>query len=154
MASVCGDWKLSEGWKFTIKRLGKLETQYLLEAIFSIPTRRRPVPTATASVLFSIDPGDDGFEGVSNVAGESDGASDGVLESVPVESLLRSADVVFSIETQDLIHAAATTQFSEQWLHDVLAAKRLVAHDIAEGILGPRPLAQNHALFKKEHLFS
>ena len=127
MASVCGDWKLSEGWKFTIKRLGKLETQYLLEAIFSIPTRRRPVPTATASVLFSIDPGD--------------GASDGVLESVPVESLLRSADVVFSIETQDIIHGAATTQFSEQWLHDVLAAKRLVAHDIAEDILGPRPLA-------------
>jgi hypothetical protein len=136
VSSVCSGWSLSAGWKFTVKRLAKLETQYLLEAIFSIPTRRRPVPTSTASVLFSVDGGDSGFGGESE-----DGAGSSQLDSITVESVLRSADVVFSIETQDIIHPAVSTQFSEQWLHDILAAKRLVAHDISEDILGPRPLA-------------
>lgn len=57
VTDVCTSWKLSEGWKFCIKQLGNLDTKYLVEAIFSIPTRRRPVPTATASVLFAVDMG-------------------------------------------------------------------------------------------------
>ena len=112
----------------------------MLEAIFSIPTRRRPVPTSTASVLFSVDGTVEGFVR-GTPADESEGGVGSQLDSVTVESVLRSTDVVFSIETQDLIHPAVSTDFAEQWLHDVLAAKRLVAHDIAEDILGPRPLA-------------
>ena len=33
----------------------------LLQALFSIPTRRRPIPNATASVFFTLDPGTRGF---------------------------------------------------------------------------------------------
>jgi hypothetical protein len=48
-------------------------------------------------------------------------------------------EILFSIETQDLIHNAAQRRFSEQWLYDVLAAKRLT-HNIASDILGPGPM--------------
>eukprot|EP00037_Helgoeca_nana_P010638 m.93877 g.93877 ORF g.93877 m.93877 type:complete len:272 (-) comp20329_c0_seq1:385-1200(-) len=55
VSDTCVSWQLSEGWKFCVKQVGQLESKYLIEAIFSIPTRRRPVPTATASVLFAVD---------------------------------------------------------------------------------------------------
>mmetsp|Transcript_27530 Transcript_27530/g.72387 ORF Transcript_27530/g.72387 Transcript_27530/m.72387 type:complete len:193 (+) Transcript_27530:67-645(+) len=113
VTDVCRGWPLSDGWKFCVKRVGQLETKFLLEAVFSIPTRRRPVPNATASVLFAVD-----------VDGGEAGAA--------------VRETLFSVETQDLIHSAAHDGFSEQWLYDVLAAKRLT-HDLADDILGPGP---------------
>eukprot|EP00037_Helgoeca_nana_P010639 m.93883 g.93883 ORF g.93883 m.93883 type:complete len:276 (-) comp20329_c0_seq3:240-1067(-) len=116
VSDTCVSWQLSEGWKFCVKQVGQLESKYLIEAIFSIPTRRRPVPTATASVLFAVD-------------------MNGFYEDVHAEA----DEILFSIETQDLIHNAAQGRFSEQWLYDVLAAKRLT-HTIASDILGPGPM--------------
>lgn len=49
-------------------------------------------------------------------------------------------EILFSVETQDLIHNATHERFSEQWLYDVVAAKRLT-HDLATDILGPGPVA-------------
>lgn len=111
VADMCRTWSLSEGWKFCVKRVGRHETKRIVEAVFSIPTRRRPVPTATASVLFAVDVG---------------AAASGTDE------------ILFSVETQDLIHDASTGRFAEQWLYDVLAAKRLT-HGLADEILGPGP---------------
>eukprot|EP00041_Stephanoeca_diplocostata_P010267 m.162976 g.162976 ORF g.162976 m.162976 type:complete len:257 (-) comp18091_c0_seq4:179-949(-) len=178
--NVCKSWDLSDRWKFTIRRFGVLETKYLFEALFSIPTRRRPIPNATASVLFSVDPGADGFppeddrpstavsldestpkplvidavppevtaSGVhgraQHLVGRVLSASDRIVSSIVDDSsrpgsnlstVLSGLVVRFSLEAQDLLHNAADTVFSEQWLHNILAAKRS-QFDIADAVLG------------------
>jgi hypothetical protein len=62
VALVVSTWKVGPSWKHCLKRVYKEKTTFVVEALFSVPTRRRPIPNATASVFFCVDPGPDGFE--------------------------------------------------------------------------------------------
>eukprot|EP00041_Stephanoeca_diplocostata_P010269 m.162991 g.162991 ORF g.162991 m.162991 type:complete len:132 (-) comp18091_c0_seq6:179-574(-) len=71
-------------------------------------------------------------------------ASDRIVSSIVDDSsrpgsnlstVLSGLVVRFSLEAQDLLHNAADTVFSEQWLHNILAAKRS-QFDIADAVLG------------------
>ncbi len=54
-ASTDQTWPISEQWKFHLQQQQTdAEGALLIEAMFSIPTRRRPVPSATASVHFRV----------------------------------------------------------------------------------------------------
>eukprot|EP00040_Diaphanoeca_grandis_P011560 m.59321 g.59321 ORF g.59321 m.59321 type:complete len:264 (+) comp22689_c0_seq2:259-1050(+) len=169
---VLGSWEIDTQWKYCMNRLGKLETRYLYEIIFSKPTRRRPIPNATASVLFSVDPGEDGFSSLGllddidsspfkmNIQPPPDGASieqaaELMVQQVVMDtsslidsliddasrpssinlSRLKGIDIVWCIETQDLVHDAKTSEFKDQWLKDVIAAKRSQSA-IADEVLG------------------
>lgn len=58
---IMSTWKLSPVWKHCLKRVRIEGSAFVLEALYSIPTRRRPIPNATASVFFTVDPGEFGF---------------------------------------------------------------------------------------------
>ena len=95
------------------------------EVIWSIPTRRRPIPNATASVFFRLE-----VEQVRIVQ----------RQGIQPHSSLSSQDecirVTYTLESQALRHDAAVTVFREAWLDRILTAKRnlmLVAVD--DGIM-------------------
>eukprot|EP00039_Didymoeca_costata_P029160 m.23486 g.23486 ORF g.23486 m.23486 type:complete len:198 (+) comp7505_c0_seq2:215-808(+) len=59
LVNLCiSQWKIEPQWKYCLKRKEQSGPFYFVEAIYSIPTRRNPIPNATASVLFKIDPGE------------------------------------------------------------------------------------------------
>ena len=47
-------WEVSDRWKYCIDFLGQKEQKYKYRVVWSIPTRRKPVPRATASVYFTL----------------------------------------------------------------------------------------------------
>lgn len=47
-------WPISGQWKYHLEKRGEEGETLLVEAIFSIPTRRRPIPNATASANFRV----------------------------------------------------------------------------------------------------
>ena len=49
-----GRWPLHDSWKYCINYLGMDEERYQYQVLWSIPTRRKPVPRATASVYFTL----------------------------------------------------------------------------------------------------
>jgi hypothetical protein len=177
VAKIIGTWTVSDRWKHCTNRIGRIEVKYLFEVIFSIPTRRRPIPNATASVLFAVDPGSAGIEGMlraqsavsvdnsahvldigpppdaTDIEGQAEhivgrvlSATDRLVNSIIEDETRpgtgstasakkpRGVSVVFTMETQDLVHNAGNATFREQWLHDILAAKRGL-FDVADSIL-------------------
>ena len=48
------NWKLEESWKHCINRATQKDGSFHFEVIWSNPTRRRPVPNATASVFVHV----------------------------------------------------------------------------------------------------
>ena len=48
------DWRRGSEWKYFIKCLGQTEDKLYFEVRWSIPTRRKPIPRATASVYFTL----------------------------------------------------------------------------------------------------
>jgi len=181
---VMATWKLSNQWKYCLKRREVNGTAYTIEALFSIPTRRRPIPNATASVHFTLDPGQRGFlkpketenpddveedtaepakiridksktnepleEQAAGVVELVVGASDSLVNSIiddasrPGSTLsdrLLGVDITYTMEQQQLVHAPRTV-FKQQWLDDVLVAKRLL-FDVDDAVLGDEdPLAR------------
>ena len=49
-----GKWQLHDSWKYCINYLGVTEDGHEYQVLWSIPTRRKPVPRATASVYFTF----------------------------------------------------------------------------------------------------
>lgn len=49
-----GRWPLHDSWKYCINYLGVDGERYQYQVLWSIPTRRKPVPRATASVYFTL----------------------------------------------------------------------------------------------------
>jgi hypothetical protein len=47
-------WPISDQWKYHLEKRGEEGETLLVEAMFSIPTRRRPIPNATASANFRL----------------------------------------------------------------------------------------------------
>ena len=45
---------MDSNWKHCVNRISNEDGPYLLQAMWSIPTRRRPIPNATASVFFKV----------------------------------------------------------------------------------------------------
>lgn len=48
------EWERGSEWKYFIKYLGKTDDKLHFEVRWSIPTRRKPIPRATASVYFTL----------------------------------------------------------------------------------------------------
>ena len=47
-------WQLHDSWKYCINYLGMDGDRYQYQVLWSIPTRRKPIPRATASVYFTL----------------------------------------------------------------------------------------------------
>ena len=67
---------------------------------WSIPTRRKPIPSATAAVYFTIDTAN------------------------------TEAEVTYVLEAQRLIHNPGKTVFREKWLKDIITTKTMMMNDV------------------------
>ncbi|KAK7480481.1 hypothetical protein BaRGS_00028298 [Batillaria attramentaria] len=95
-------WEYEDSWLYCIDFLGEdlhpYDRRYRFRVRWSIPTRRKPVPRATASVYFTfvvstIKPG-----------------------NYPVE-------VYYVFETNRLVHRPGQSRFREKWLKDIIESK-------------------------------
>ncbi|NXC46256.1 AKA14 protein, partial [Penelope pileata] len=97
-------WELHESWKHWLEFLQEEDLEYIqryqYRVIWSIPTRRQPIPYATASVYFAID--------VSKIK----------PATLPVE-------VFFTLEGNRLKHRPEYCRFREKWLKDIIENKRM-----------------------------
>eukprot|EP01147_Barroeca_monosierra_P003703 gene3703-6248_t len=93
--TIIQSWGISDKWKFLILKEEEGSGFIKAKVVWSIPMRRRPVPTATAYTEFYLSQLTDGI------------------------------DVEWNVEQQYLKHRVEQP-CREQWLHDVLASKRLI----------------------------
>ena len=64
MVPFTQSWRLDESWRYCIDYLNKDGHLYCYRATFSQPTRRKPVPRATASIYFYLsDEGNVSYDG-------------------------------------------------------------------------------------------
>lgn len=95
-------WELHESWLHWTSYLDEEELQYSIQyhyrVCWSIPTCRKPIPRATASVYFIIQ--------ISKIK----------PATLPVE-------VFFMVETNKLIHRPGESRFKEKWLKEVIESK-------------------------------
>ncbi|CAH8513962.1 unnamed protein product [Dicrocoelium dendriticum] len=95
-------WQLEEPWLHCTDAISvedaTYEKLYRYRVRWSIPTRRAPIPRATASVYFTIE--------VSKVKPKN-----------------HEVDVYYQLETFRTKHRPGSTRFSEKWLHDLIASK-------------------------------
>ncbi|XP_066922258.1 A-kinase anchor protein 14-like [Clytia hemisphaerica] len=98
-------WDRKPNWLYCVDFLcqehHEYSERYRYRVKWSIPTRRKPIPRATASVYFTFD--------VSNVK--------------PLDSLV---EVYYIFESSKLVHRADSSRFREKWLSDVIDAKVLL----------------------------
>lgn len=102
-------WKYNESWLFCIDFLSEedhdCDTRYLYRVRWSIPTRRKPIPRATASVYFTIK------------------ISKFKPKSFPVE-------VFYVFETNRLVHRPGEAKFQQKWLKDIIDSKIYLMNEI------------------------
>lgn len=95
-------WEYQDSWQFCIDYLGadehEFDTRHRLRVRWSIPTRRKPVPRATACVYFTFQ--------VSKIK----------PKSYPVE-------VFYVFETNRLVHKPGFSRFREKWLKEIIESK-------------------------------
>lgn len=95
-------WERDKCWLYCIDFLREEEHpyswRYRYAVKWSIPTRRRPIPRATASVYFTLE------------------VSKFKPKTFPVE-------VYYIFETHRLVHRPGKTRFREKWLRDVIESK-------------------------------
>jgi len=104
-----GTWKYDNSWLYCIDYLGEDEHEFDVRHRFrvrwSIPTRRKPVPRATACVYFTFQ--------VSKIKPKNH----------PVE-------VYYVFETNRLVHRPGESRFREKWLKDVIESKILMMQGV------------------------
>ncbi|KAK3556468.1 hypothetical protein QTP70_008248 [Hemibagrus guttatus] len=104
-----GTWKVDPRWLFCVKFLEEseleLEKRFLYKALWSMPTRRCPIPKSTVSVYFTIS--------ISKIR----------PHTMPVL-------VTFQVEANNTVHAPGKTRFREKWLKDVIESKALLMDTI------------------------
>lgn len=102
-------WEVDRRWLFSVEFLQEseleFEKQFLYRALWSMPTRRCPIPKGTASVYFTIS--------ISKIAPDT-----------------RSVLVKFQVEANETMHAPGETRFREKWLKDVIESKALLMETI------------------------
>ena len=54
LTSIIQSWNFDSTWKYHLTRVSNTDTTFIYDVMWSIPTRRRPIPTATASVRFTV----------------------------------------------------------------------------------------------------
>jgi len=95
-------WKYENSWLYCVDFLSEDEHEYdrryTYRVRWSIPTRRKPIPRATASVYFTFV--------VSKI----------LPPTSPVE-------VFYIFETNRLIHKPGQSRFREMWLKDIIESK-------------------------------
>nr|XP_015207100.1 PREDICTED: A-kinase anchor protein 14 [Lepisosteus oculatus] len=102
-------WEMHPRWLYSLEFLQEKDLefhrQYHYRVQWSIPTRRRPIPQATACVYFIIS------------------TSKIKPQTLPVE-------VYFLVESNQLQHRPGKTRFREKWLKDVIESKTLLQESI------------------------
>ncbi|XP_015752714.1 PREDICTED: A-kinase anchor protein 14-like [Acropora digitifera] len=95
-------WERDSSWLYCIDFLREEEHpyswRYRYAVKWSIPTRRKPIPRATASVYITIE------------------VSKFKPKTFPVE-------VYYIFETHHLVHRPGKTRFREKWLKDIIESK-------------------------------
>merc|ERR1712150_73565 len=97
---IVKSWGVHECWLYCIDFLDKVDNKFQFRVKWSIPTRRKPIPTATAAVFFTID------------------------------TSKSEAEVTYVLEAQRLIHTAGKTVFREKWLKDIVTTKTMMMNDV------------------------
>lgn len=102
-------WKYENSWLYCVDFLSEddheFDKRYTYRVRWSIPTRRKPIPRATASVYFTYV--------VSKIR----------TPNSPVE-------VFYVFETNRLIHKPGHSRFREMWLKDIIESKVKVINDV------------------------
>eukprot|EP00794_Sanderia_malayensis_P011307 gene11307-12489_t len=102
-------WKHDESWLYCIDFLTEEEydcdVRYRYRVRWSIPTRRKPIPRATASVYFTVK------------------ISKFKPKSFPVE-------VYYIFETNTLVHRPGKSKFHQKWLKDIIDSKIIMMEGI------------------------
>ncbi|NWI69355.1 AKA14 protein, partial [Todus mexicanus] len=95
-------WEVHESWLHWSQFLREEEAEhgkrYHYRACWSIPTRRKPIPRATASVYF-------------------------VIEISKMKPATSPVEVSFTLESSRLIHRPEQCRFREKWLKDIIKNK-------------------------------
>ncbi|XP_021261825.1 A-kinase anchor protein 14 isoform X2 [Numida meleagris] len=95
-------WELHESWLHCSEFLREEDLQYSKRyhygVIWSIPTRRKPIPLATASTYF-------------------------VIEISKIKPITLPVEVFFFLESSRLIHRPEYCRFREKWLKDIIENK-------------------------------
>ncbi|KAI4881612.1 hypothetical protein NFI96_006862 [Prochilodus magdalenae] len=103
-------WEVHPSWLFSVQFLQKSELEFQVQfhyrALWSLPTRRTPVPRSTAAVYFIIQ------------------TSKTKPTTLPVE-------VHFLVESSRTAHAPGKTRFREKWLKDVIESKALLLDTVS-----------------------
>jgi len=102
-------WKRSESWLYYIEFLCEDEFEfnkrYRYKVQWSIPTRRKPIARATASVYFTI-------------------------KASTVKPKTSPCEVYYIFETSKLVHRPGFSTFREKWLKDIIDSKVLLMENI------------------------
>ncbi|XP_052215551.1 A-kinase anchor protein 14-like [Dreissena polymorpha] len=103
-------WKYDKSWLYCIDYLGcdehEFDTRHRFRVRWSVPTRRKPIPRATACVYFTFQ--------VSKIKPKSH----------PVE-------VFYVFETNRLVHRPGESRFREKWLKDIIESKVMMMQALA-----------------------
>ncbi|VDI58318.1 A-kinase anchor protein 14-like [Mytilus galloprovincialis] len=95
-------WQYDVSWLYCIDFLGAEEydfdSRYRFRVRWSIPTRRKPIPRATASVYFSF-----------------------VVSKIKPKHY--PVDTYYVYETHKLVHKPGQSRFREKWLKDIIENK-------------------------------
>ncbi|KFU89252.1 A-kinase anchor protein 14, partial [Chaetura pelagica] len=99
---VISTWVVHESWLHWTEFLQEEEQEdrkrYHYRVCWSMPTRRKPIPRATASVYF-------------------------VIEISKIKPATSPVEVFFNLECSRLIHRAEKCRFNEKWLKDIIENK-------------------------------
>jgi len=103
-------WQHDESWLCHISMIEKddlqFDVRYRYRVLWSIPTRRKPIPRATAAVYFTI------------------------LASKIKAPSITLVKVFYVFETNRLVHRPGHSRFQEQWLKDIIINKCLLSDRI------------------------
>lgn len=102
-------WEYEDSWQYCIDYLGddqfEFDVRHRFRVRWSIPTRRKPIPRATACVYFTFD--------VSKIK----------PKSFPT-------DVFYVFETNRLVHKPGYSRFREKWLKDIIESKVILMDQV------------------------
>ncbi|XP_026783067.3 A-kinase anchor protein 14 [Pangasianodon hypophthalmus] len=102
-------WEVEPRWLFSVEFVQEseleFEKQFHYRALWSMPTRRRPVAHSTACVSFTIS----------------------LSKSKPPTTPVL---VTFQLESSQTVHTPGKTRFREKWLKDVIESKALLMDTI------------------------
>ncbi|XP_043561204.1 A-kinase anchor protein 14 isoform X1 [Chiloscyllium plagiosum] len=102
-------WEFSNCWLHCLDYLKEEELEYRIQHHYrvrwSIPTRRKPIPRATASTYF-------------------------IIEISKVKPPIFPVEVYFFFESNRLLHRPGKTRFREKWLKDIIESKIILMEQV------------------------